>query len=236
MLFLGKVYVLSFNPILPHQSGSDTTRMKYRLAASVRHFIFGSDTQLNFKKESKVNGMVVVSKIPLPEIQCEVVIYDVSWSSFLLAGFIKDLTRKFKNRRDSEYRYLQRTKERFHSGESAPAPKVVESPKRPVLAKGEKQVIEVGKQQWRSGPARRSSSQFVSGTSATLKRKFNFEVDIKVTMSPSKRPQQDTPMVSKRSLVQPNGDQSAGMCLFVVGVFSLSVLYQESFLISTLRI
>ncbi len=78
MLFLGKVYVLSFNPILPHQSGSDTTRMKYRLAAAIRHFVFGSDSELNYKKDSRVNGMLVVSKIPLPEIQCNVVLFDVS--------------------------------------------------------------------------------------------------------------------------------------------------------------
>lgn len=65
MSFLGLVYKSVFNPVLPHQSGADTTVIKKRLAGCLSVFIFGSEMVLKYKMTDG-GGKTTVDSIALP--------------------------------------------------------------------------------------------------------------------------------------------------------------------------
>lgn len=67
MNFLGKLYKRYFNPVLPSESGSETTRLKQRLAACLRAFFFGNDSSLKYKQT--INGIASIGSINLPSVE-----------------------------------------------------------------------------------------------------------------------------------------------------------------------
>lgn len=67
MVFLGKMYKRYLNPLLPHQSGTQTSRLKYRLAACIRTFLFGTESTMSLSDVDS-NGLTRLAKIPLPKV------------------------------------------------------------------------------------------------------------------------------------------------------------------------
>ncbi len=108
------------------------------------------------------------------------------WCIFLEID--SDLARKFRNRRQSEYKFLDELKEKCHPSSSDSSPSVQESPRRPTCPKNTLMSDHARGTEWqnRAGRKRKTIDQFMSTTAVSL-RDGSFDVNVKVSVSPSKK-------------------------------------------------
>ena len=107
----------------------------------------------------------------------------------------RDLARKFKNRRQSEYKFLDQLFEKCHSSDSSPA-SVTESPRKPFCSKNSTMSEHFKGAEWQEhqkflGRKRKTVEQFMATTAVSLKSSFQssqggLDVNVQVTLSPSK--------------------------------------------------
>lgn len=111
-----------------------------------------------------------------------------------IIGVFKDLSRKFKNRRDNESKYLKMQFQKHH--QQSP-PSIVPSPTRSRMKNGD---AADHSKHWKPGRNRVSTEYLSENLCPTIREKLGFEIDVSISFSPSKRLKVNNhPELSKRS-------------------------------------
>ncbi len=198
MDFLGAACLTVFNPILPHESGPETFKIKRNLSTAIRTCFFGFEPYLRVA-DKDCFGNTVVLQIDLPDVHSEIGLYNKCelLITRLFSEIEGDMGRKFKNRRQTEYRYLADLKERHHPSDSPDStPPSVEDSRRPACPKDSKMKDVEGGSHWLifAGRKRKTPEQFCAHTSIHIRQAIlnhstdsSQDIEVKVTLSPSKQ-------------------------------------------------
>ena len=223
MEFLGAACLTVFNPILPHESGPDTYRIKKNLSTAIRTCFFGLEPYLRVS-DKDCFGNTILLQIDLPDVNSKI---GLCYQCVILipryfSEIEGDMGKKFKNRRQTEYRYLNDLKERHHPSDSPECtPPSVEDIRRPACPRDSKMQDVDGGLQW-LGRKRKSPEQFCAHTSIHIRQAISSkhsaddgsqEFEVKVTLSPTKRQpvlRAPGPAMSKRERLSRDRGFSSG--------------------------
>ncbi len=193
MDFLGAECQRVFNPVLPHESGPHTLHIRKNLATAIRAIFFGMTIDVRFlDKDHRGNSTIETIVLPLPKGQFS--FYFLNCYMIYVLAIDRDLARKFKNRRQSEYKFLDQLFDKCHSSDSSPS--VTESPRKPFCAKNTTLSDNLKGREWQEqqllGRKRKTREQFMATTAVSLKSSFlqsqagGLDVNVQVTLSPTK--------------------------------------------------